>query len=42
MELEKDQKVTKFNQKQWRKIQIDLNTDLGKMQKIILKKIFLS
>ena len=30
MELEEYQKVIKFNQKQWRKIQIDLNTELRK------------
>ena len=35
-------KVIKFNQNAWLKPYIDMNTDLSKKQKMILKKIFLS
>ena len=40
--LKQVHRVIKFNQKAWLKAQIDMNTDLGKNQKMILKKIFLS
>ena len=35
-------RVIKFNQNAWLKAYIDMNTDLRKKQKMILKKIFLS
>ena len=35
-------KVIKFNQNGWLKPYSDMNTDLRKKQKMILKKIFLS
>ena len=35
-------RVISFNQNAWLKPYIDMNTDLRKRQKIILKKIFLS
>ena len=35
-------RVIKFNEKAWLKPYIDMNTDLKKKQKMILKKIFLS
>ena len=40
--LRKVHKVIKFNQNAWLKPYIDMNTDLKKKQKMILKKIFLS
>ena len=40
--LEKVQKGIKFNQKTWLKSYINMNADLRKKQKMILKKIFLS
>ena len=40
--LKKVHKVIKFNQNAWLKPDIDMNTDLRKKAKMILKKIFLS
>ena len=40
--LQKVHRVIKFNQNVWLKPYIDMNTDLIKKQKMILKKIFLS
>ena len=39
--LEKMHRVIKFNQKTWLKTYIDMNAELKKKQKIILKNIFL-
>ena len=40
--LKKVHRVIKFNQNVWLKPYIDINTDLRKKQKLILKKTFLS
>ena len=40
--FKKVSKVIKFNQNPWLKSYIDMNTDLTKKRKMILKKIFLS
>ena len=40
--LKKVHRVIKFNQNDWLKPYVDMNTDLRKEQKMILKKIFLS
>ena len=40
--FEKFHRVIKFTQNVWLKPYIDMNTDLRKKQKLILKKIFLS
>ena len=39
--LEKEHRVIKFNQKVWLKSSIDMNTELTKNTKIILRKFFL-
>ena len=40
--LKKVQRMIKINQTAWLKSYIDMNTDLRKKQKVILKKAFLS
>ena len=40
--LEKVQRIIKFNKKDWLKPYIDINTDLNKNAKMILKNICLS
>ena len=40
--LKKIHRIIKFNQSAWLKPYIDMNTDLRKKQKSILKKVFLS
>ena len=38
--LKKVHRVTKFNQNAWLKLYVDMNTNVRKKQKVILKKIF--
>ena len=40
--LKKVHRIIKLNQKAWLKSYIDMNTDLGIKQKMVLKKTFLS
>ena len=42
IKVKKVHRVIEFNQKEWLKPYIDMNTELRKQQKMILKKIFLN
>ena len=42
LKLKKIHRVIEFNQKEWLKPYIDMNTELRKAAKMILKKIFLN
>ena len=42
LKLKKIHRIIEFNKKEWLKPYIDMNTELGKKQKMILKKIFLN
>ena len=41
LKLKKIHRIIEFNQEAWLKPYIDMNTELRKAQKVILKKIFL-
>ena len=42
LKLKKIHRVIEFNQKEWLKPYINMNTELRKLAKMILKKIFLN